>query len=273
MRCDLHLHTTMSDGQLTPSKLIDRVKYAGITTCAVTDHDTVRGVDEAVKRGRRIGVDVIRGVELSTYGKKEYHVLGYGMQIDEHFKKGLDNAKQMRAERNRRVFEKLHALGIEAEERELGRGEVKGRLHIAKLLVKKGYAISINEAFDKYLGTNGLAYVKSERFKPTDAIELIRRSGGIPVLAHPARLIDEEDFEPWLKDLTDCGLGGIEVYYPSHTDSDRYAYANLADKYGLIKTGGSDFHSDTAGNKIGSGNAELSIETIQLLKSARHIEE
>lgn len=268
MKCDLHLHTSMSDGQLTPSKLIDRVKYAGIATCAVTDHDTVRGVDEAVKRGRKIGVDVIRGVELSTYEDKEYHVLGYGMQIDQPFIEGLKKAKEMRIERNRKIFEKLHSLGVDVEERELGRGDIKGRLHIAKLLVKKGYATSVNDAFDRYLGTGGLAYVKSERFKPIDAIGLIAQSGGMPVLAHPARLIDDEGFEVWLKGLVDGGLRGIEVYYPSHTDSDRFEYARLADKYGLIKTGGSDFHSDTTGNKIGSGNAELSIETIRLLKNA-----
>lgn len=256
----------MSDGQLTPSKLVDRVKYAGITTCAVTDHDTVRGVEEAIKRGRKVGVEVIRGVELSTYEDKEYHVLGYGMQLDTRFKEGLNSAKELRTARNGKIFEKLRLLGIDLDMKDLGKGEVKGRLHIAKLLVKKGYATSVNEAFDKYLGTRGLAYVKSERFKPIDAINLIRQSGGIPVLAHPARLIDEEGFETWLKGLVDGGLGGIEVYYPSHTDCDRYEYAKLADKYGLIKTGGSDFHSDTGGNKIGSGNAELSIETVRLLK-------
>ena len=271
MKCDLHLHTSMSDGQLTPSKLIDRVKYAGITTCAVTDHDTVRGLDEAIERGRKVGVEVLRGVELSTYDDKEYHVLGYGMQIDDNFKLGLNNAKQMRTARNGKIFEKLRLLGVKVEERELGRGEVKGRLHIARLLVKKGYVTSINEAFDKYLGVGGVAYVKSERFKPIDAINLIRSSHGTPVLAHPARLIDDVGFEAWLKDLVDAGLGGIEVYYPSHTETDRYEYAKLADKYGLLKTGGSDFHSDTAGNKIGSGNAELSIETIRILKNTNDI--
>lgn len=261
----------MSDGQLTPSKLIDRVKYAGITTCAVTDHDTVRGLDEAIERGRKVGVEVLRGVELSTYDDKEYHVLGYGMQIDDNFKLGLNNAKQMRTARNGKIFEKLRQLGVKVEERELGSGEVKGRLHIARLLVKKGYVTSINEAFDKYLGVGGVAYVKSERFKPIDAINLIRSSYGTPVLAHPARLIDDVGFEAWLKDLVDAGLGGIEVYYPSHTETDRYEYAKLADKYGLLKTGGSDFHSDTAGNKIGSGNAELSIETIRILKNTNDI--
>ena len=257
----------MSDGGLSPSKLIDRVKYAGIPVCAVTDHDTILGVDEAVKRGRRVGVEVIRGVELSTYDTREYHILGYGMALDDNFKKGLKDAKNMRDERNRKIISKLCDLGIQVELKELGKGSVKGRLHIAKLLVKKGYAISVNEAFDKYLGSGGSAYVQSERFKPIDAIKLIRASGGIPVLAHPGRFIDEEPFEDYLRVLVDSGLGGIEVYYPSHTIEDRLNYSELANKYGLIKTGGSDFHSDTGGNKIGSGDAELSPETIEILKN------
>lgn len=257
----------MSDGALTPSKLIDRVKYAGIPVCAVTDHDTIMGVDEAIKRGRRVGVEVIRGVELSTYDDREYHILGYGMAFDEAFKSGLKSAKEMRDERNRKIFDILHRLGVEVEIKELGKGAVKGRLHIAKLLVKKGYAISVNEAFDKYLGVGGLAYVKSERFKPIDAIKLIRNSGGIPVLAHPARFIDEEPFEGYLKGLVDGGLGGIEVYYPSHTPEDRLNYFELTKKYEIIATGGSDFHSDTGGNKIGSGEAELSPETVEILKN------
>ena len=257
----------MSDGGLTPSKLIDRVKYAGIPVCAVTDHDTIMGVDEAIKRGRRVGVEVIRGVELSTYDTREYHILGYGMALDDNFKRGLKDAKDMRDERNRKIFDKLHDIGIQVELKELGKGSVKGRLHIAKLLIKKGYAVSVNEAFDKYLGSTGLAYVQSERFRPIDAIKLIRASGGVPVLAHPGRFIDEEPFEDYLKNLVDYGLGGIEVYYPSHTPQDRLSYSELASKYGLIKTGGSDFHSDTGGNKIGSGEAELSPETVEILKN------
>ena len=270
MKCDLHLHTTMSDGGLAPSKLIDRVKWAGISFCAVTDHDTVAGVDEAVKRGTKIGVDVIRGVELSTYLDKEYHILGYGMAIDDAFKKGINDAKQMRKERNIKIFARLNQLGIRLNAKELGKDGVKGRLHIAKLLVKKGYATSVNEAFDKYLGANGLAYVKSERFKPIDAIRLIRGSGGIPVLAHPGRIIEEDDFDDWFKDMVDVGLGGVEVYYPSHTELERVRYAELANYYGLIKTGGSDFHSDTGGNKIGSADAELNIETIEILKNTNN---
>lgn len=257
----------MSDGGLSPSKLIDRVKYAGISVCAVTDHDTVKGVQEAEKRGRKIGVDVIRGVELSTYDGTEYHILGYAMALDENFLSGLKMAKDMRDERNRKIFEKLRALGMTIDVRELGKGAVKGRRHIAKLLVRKGYANSINEAFDRYLGTSGEAYVQSERFKPIDAISLIRNSGGIPVLAHPGRLIDDGGFGEWFKSLVDAGLGGIEVYYPSHTDSNRARYKEVADYYGIIKTGGSDFHSDTGGNKIGSGEAELSFDTLELLKN------
>ncbi|MBQ2714167.1 MAG: PHP domain-containing protein [Clostridia bacterium] len=267
MRVDLHLHSLKSDGSLPPFKVVDRVKSAGINFCALTDHDNVDGVKEAVERGRQIGVKVLRGVELSTYDyDSEFHVLGYGMTLNKRFYDGLREALAMREHRNRLIFQKLRQLGIEVYEEELRSFEgVKGRAHIAKLMVKKGYCKSINEVFDKWIGHNGEAYVRAERIKPVQAIELINSCHGVAVLAHPSRFRDENDFEEKFKILVDAGLGGVEAYYPSHTVEDRLEYAGLAKKYGIIATGGSDFHTDAGGNKIGQGEVELNEESIEYL--------
>jgi len=267
MRVDLHLHSLKSDGTLPPFKVVDRVKSAGINFCALTDHDNVDGVKEAVLRGREKGVTVIRGVELSTYDDDgELHILGYGMKLNQKFYDGLNLAVDMRNHRNKLIFAKLREQGVQVREEELVKTDgVKGRAHIAKLMVKKGYCNSINEAFDKWIGKCGTAYVKAERYKPNQAIELITSCGGVAVLAHPSRFRDDENFENKFKYLVDCGLGGVEAYYPSHTAEDRIEYANLAKRYGVIVTGGSDFHTDSGGNKIGQADAELNVETIEFL--------
>ena len=267
MKVDLHLHSQCSDGALSPKVLIDRVKKAGISFCALTDHDNVDGVERAVKRGREKGVKVLRGVELSTYERdSEFHILGYGMDLSNKFMQGLVRAQEMRKERNVLIFQKLRELGFDVHESEIYSGDgVKGRFHIAKLLVKKGYCQNVNEAFDRYIGHSGSAYVRSERYRPIDAIELITQCGGVAVLAHPSRFREEENFEKDFRALVDAGLGGVEVFYPSHTDLDRNEYLSLTKRYGLIATGGSDFHTDAGGNKIGQGNAELGQETIDYL--------
>ncbi len=267
MKVDLHLHSLRSDGALPPFKVVDRVKACGINFCALTDHDTIDGVRDAVKRGDEIGVKVLRGVELSTYDlDEEFHILGYGMELSQKFADGLKYARNLRNHRNNEIFAKLRECGFKVYEKEIFDGPgVKGRFHIAKLLVKKGYCQSINEAFDKWLGRNGKAYVKSERYKPTDAISLINECGGVAVLAHPSRFREEENFEERFKVLVDAGLGGVEVFYPSHTEKDRAEYLSLANQYGLIATGGSDFHTDAGGNKIGQANAVLGDNTINYL--------
>ena len=267
MRVDLHLHSLKSDGTLPPYKVVDRVATAGIKLCSLTDHDSVDGVKEAVSRGIEKGIKVIRGVELSTYDEDgELHILGYGMSLDRKFYDGLRVAVEMRNQRNKLIFKKLREQGVEVYEEELDKSSgVKGRAHIAKLLVKKGYCKSINEAFDRWIGQNDTAYVKSERYRPNNAIELIRSCGGIPVLAHPSRFRDEKGFSKRFRDLVNFGLGGVEAYYPSHTLEDRIEYASLARRYGIIVTGGSDFHTDAGGNKIGQAEAELNQSTIEYL--------
>lgn len=269
MICDLHLHSTASDGSLSPSALISKVKRAGINFCAITDHDSIAGLGEADRQGKIEGVEVIRGIELSTYKDREYHLLGYGMRIDEEFLSSLARAKQMRRERNLEILKRLASFGIKIEENELydGSGEEKGRLHIARLLVKRKQTTCVNEAFDKWIGSNGKAFVRVRRFTPEEGVEVIAKSGGIPVLAHPMDRRHDEGFEPLIRSMKEAGLRGMEIFYPSHSPQDRMAYLALAKKHNLIVTGGSDFHCDTCQIKIGAGNADLSPSTLELLSN------
>lgn len=266
MICDLHLHTTASDGSVSPKGVVGKVKRAGIDFCAITDHDTVDGLRDAEKEGREQGVEVIRGIELSSFSSSEIHVLGYGMRLDENFTSALNKAKQLRRERNSEVLDNLkkHQIYISEEELYDGSGSEKGRLHIARLMVAKKYASCVNEAFENWIGTNGKAYAKVKRFSPEESTQIITKSGGIAVLAHPKR--NEEGFENLIRSMKEAGLKGIEVFYPSHTPQDRMALINLARKHNLIMTGGSDYHCDTSNVRVGMGKADLSIETIDLLR-------
>ncbi len=266
MICDLHLHTTASDGSITPKGVIGKVKRAGINFCAITDHDTVDGVEEAQKEGKELGVEVIRGIELSSFRDGEIHVLGYGMRLDDNFLSALKKAKQVRRERNLEILANLNKQGITISEEELydGRGADKGRLHIARLMVAKKYSSCVNEAFENWLGSKGKAYAKVKRFTPEESAEIITKSGGIAVFAHPKR--NEDGFENLIRSMKEAGLKGIEVFYPAHTPQDRMALMSLARKHNLIMTGGSDYHSDSANVKVGAGKADLSIDTIELFR-------
>lgn len=272
MICDLHLHTTASDGSVCPSGVVGKVKRAGINFCAITDHDCVSGLNDAVKEGQKLGVEVIRGIELSAYKDGEIHVLGYGMRLDKPFLSALDRAKQIRRERNLEVLEKLNRQGICVEENELydGKGSEKGRLHIARLMVAKKYVSCVNEAFELWLGINGKAYAKVKRFTPEECVEMVVKSGGIAVYAHPMDKRLDSGFEDLIRSMKGAGLKGIEVFYPSHTPQDRMAYISLAKKHNLIMTGGSDYHCDSANIKIGAGGADLSLETIELLRKTNY---
>lgn len=268
MICDLHLHTTASDGSFTPREIVNKVKRAGIKFCSLNDHDCVRGLSEGIKRGKEIGVEVIRGIELSTYSENEVHILGYAMRLDDAFMKAIDRAVDYRKVRNLEMLDNLRRFGMPIREDELydGKGVTKGRLHIAKIMVAKKYSQNVNEAFDEWIGANGKAYVKAQRLSPEEGIEIIKRSGGIPVLAHPSRRREESNFKEFFGSLLEAGLMGIEVFYPSHTPEDRYEYIKLAREHNLVITGGSDFHTATSAIRIGSGNADLSLETIEFLR-------
>ena len=247
---DLHCHSTASDGTLSPTQVVELAVSSGLSALALTDHDTIGGVVEAGEAARKAGLDFLPGIEIRCEGPRPatMHLLGYG--VDPHRPVLLDLTTRLidgRNDRNPRIIRKLNEMGVAitmAEVEAEAGGDVVGRPHIAAVLVRKGYASSTKQAFDKFLGQGGAAYFDKERLPPKQAMGLIRQSGGVAVLAHPVQLRTENDaqLERIVKDLKDVGLVGLEVIHSDHDAALMEKYSKLADRYGLLKTGGSDFH-------------------------------
>ncbi|NLW16273.1 MAG: PHP domain-containing protein [Firmicutes bacterium] len=250
MVIDLHVHSTYSDGCLSPGQLVERAQQLGIRAIALTDHDTVAGIPELLARGEQLGISVLPGVELSCEG---YHILGYGVdcnygpllrQLQE-----LANARQQRAER---IVARLASIGIELELeriRELAGVGVIGRPHVAAALVEQGLAADVADAFSRYLSKGRPGYVPRYRLEPQQAIELIRSAGGIPVWAHPGKDFSRER----LLQLKSWGLLGVEVWHPDHDREEMLWFADQAARADLLVTGGSDFHCPPPGSaELGS---------------------
>ena len=249
-KCDLHLHTVVSDGDFSIEYVLKRQKDMGLDVVSVTDHDTVDGVEEAVQRGAELGLQVVPGVELSTMDDREVHILGYNVDYkNPDFNAELKRLRELREKRNYMILEKLSSFGINIPMKDvkLFSGKVTGRSHIAKAMAQKGVCQSINQAFDEYLAFGKKAYVKETRISPEDGVKLILNYGGTPVLAHPYSLqLDTEDARAFVKKLVQAGLRGIESEYFSHTNEDKEKYGGIADEFDLLKTGGSDFHREQA---------------------------
>ncbi len=245
---DLHLHTTASDGQFSPSETIRMAWEAGVRTVAVTDHDTVLGVAEAATAAAQYGMQFFSGIEISVKGAAELHILGYG--VDPKNPKLLAfcrEQEQNRKDRIVRMLEYLKKCGApltQAEVEQANNGKATGRPHFARALVQKGYVASVQEAFDRYLTTP--EYDRTvERPKPTpaDGIAVLQQAGGVAVLAHPYLLhLEEAELAALLVQLKSLGLKGIEAYYSRHTQAQTALYLRLAAQEGLIVTCGSDFH-------------------------------
>jgi predicted metal-dependent phosphoesterase TrpH len=249
MSVDLHCHSTASDGTLAPAELMRLAKRNNLSAIALTDHDTIGGIEEAAAEAGKLGIDFLPGIEISCESPRgTMHLLGYGVEPASDVLRDLTRRLiAARDDRNPRIIRKLNELGVAITMDELeaeARGAVVGRPHIAAILNRKGYVNSIKQAFDKYLGTGGAAYFDKERIPPREAFDLIHRSGGLPVLAHPVQLKTENDaqLERIIKDCKDMGLAGLEVIHSDHTADLVNKYSALADKFGLLKTGGSDFH-------------------------------
>jgi predicted metal-dependent phosphoesterase TrpH len=245
---DLHIHSTFSDGVLKPAEIVDLAVSQGVSAIAITDHDTAAGTDEAVKRAGEKGIETLSGIEISSwYGDISMHILGYRFRHhDTKFNGRLKLLQDGRETRNARIIENLNRLGIRVDIRELLQyseyGQT-GRPHIARLLVDKGVTKSMDLAFKHYLGRGAAAYAERFRFSAHDAIAMIREAGGVAVLAHPASLDPSlRSIPALLKDLCKIGLEGVEVYYPSHSSKAVKALMKMAEGYGLLMTGGSDFH-------------------------------
>ncbi len=240
-RVDLHTHSTASDGELLPSRLIGLAIERGLSTIALTDHDTVAGLAEALEAARGTSLEVIPGVELSVdVPGAEVHVLGYWIDWRApDFLAMIKKFRDGRVGRAEQMVQKLTALGapISFERvRELAGDAAIGRPHVAQALVEAGHVATVTEAFDRYIDRNGPAYVEHFRLSPEDAVRLILSAGGVPVLAHPAEVTD------WVEPLVRAGLLGLEVHYGLYDDAMIQSLAKLARQYDLIATGGSDFH-------------------------------
>lgn len=267
---DLHLHTRFSDGTLTPQELVSRSKKAGLSAIAVTDHDCVLGIAPAMEAGAQEEIEVIPGIELTAEHKGiEIHMLGY--LLDHRCPALTERIKILdknRVERVHKMTAKLNELGVPLKPEDVfsiaGPGIV-GRLHVARALLEKGYTSSVHEAFQKYIGDKGPAYVLGFRFSPQEAIALIKEAGGVPVLAHPYLMHDDE----LIPEFVACGLMGLEVYYPEHSQGMANYYLETAKKYKLLVTGGSDYHGQIKpGVKLGC--IKLDYGFVEKLKEAQN---
>lgn len=275
-RIDLHTHTTASDGTLSPTELVRLARGAGLAAVAVTDHDTVDGLGEALEAGRALGLEVVPGIEISAeFQPGTMHMLGYFIHPDRPvFAEKLRVLQEARRDRNPIIAEKLNALGLAVtmdEVRAAAGGEQVGRPNFARVLLDKGYVSSMGEAFDRYLTKGGPAYVDKFRLSPADSVELIHQAGGLAVLAHPFTLgLGEQVLETFVADLAACGLDGLEVYYPEHDPDQTRACLELAARHGLAVTGGSDFHGDNKPEvALGSGFQENLAVPAELLEALR----
>ncbi len=266
---DLHTHTHYSDSTVSPAELVQQAREAGLHVIAVTDHDTLQGIPEAMEEGLRWGIEVIAGVELSTEENgKDIHILGYLMDLHHpELQERLALFRQVREERAYKIVEKLKGMGVHLDPERVkeiaGHGSI-GRPHIAKALIEKGYVADVKEAFERYLGYDSPAYVPKYKMKPIEAIQLILRAGGIPVIAHPAYYQDPD----YVIYLQKHGLMGVEVWHSDHSPEDIELYRSLAEKHGLLMTGGSDYHGAKK-KHIRLGDMKLPYTLVRALKDAQ----
>lgn len=273
MTIDLHVHTTASDGSLSPAEVVHQARQAGLGALAITDHDTLLGAKEALSAGIPSDLAFLTGIEISADrpdflpGAGSLHILGYAIDLDNsRLNRTLDRLQAARRTRNPRILERLNTLGLSLSMADV-QAEVEpegqiGRPHFAKAMVKKGWAVNIDDAFDRYLGTGKAAYVEKDRVGCAEAMALIQNAGGIPVLAHPGliktpagRLAPES-----VAALKQIGLKGIEVYYPEHSPALTDHFRGLATRYGLLMTGGTDFHGNLKPEiRLGVGRGDLRV--------------
>ena len=254
---DLHSHTNESDGSCSPAQLLDEARRAGVKTLGITDHDTFKGYDQAVPLAPAAGIDLICGIELSTklHGHS-VHLLGYFLDQSrmDSFRTWVVGQQEARRDRNVRLVARLQELGFditleEAEAR--GRG-MTGRPHFAQILVEKGYVANLRQAFDDYLDESAKGYVYRREPQLSEGVAHIREAGGIASLAHPVRV--KGDIPSLMPELCEGGLNAIEAYHSDHSEQDTQLYLDLAAKYNLLVTGGSDYHGSVKPNvRLGTG--------------------
>lgn len=267
-RADLHTHSTFSDGVLSPTELIALAYRRGVRIMALTDHDTIEGLPEAFATAARYpDLTLIPGVEISTdIPGSEVHVLGHFIDWqDQEFQRRLQQMRQSRLGRARKMVDKLVALGKPVSwdrVQSLASEGAIGRPHIARALVEAGHVATVNEAFDLYLNRNGPAYVQRERLAPAKVVEMITAANGLPTLAHPREL---DGLEELLSQLKTAGLIGMEVYYQDYSPEEVERLHAVADRFALIPLGGSDYHGMGGPQEREPGDIPLPDEPVQRL--------
>ncbi|MEW6041082.1 MAG: PHP domain-containing protein [Elusimicrobiota bacterium] len=272
---DLHLHTTYSDGAFSPEDLVRYAQETGILAIGITDHDTTDGIMPAIKEGAKCGVEIVPGVELSAELRSstegEMHILGYYINWENlAFQEQLKLFRQARERRAFHILDKLASLNIKIDEEKLfrisGIGAI-GRLHIARAMLEQNLIDSIPEAFHKYLGFGKPAYVPKLRLKPQEAIKMVKKIGGIPVLAHP--LYGNYANKNTIYSLVNAGLIGIEVYHSKHNTKVQEQFISLAREFGLLITGGSDCHGPFNDKEPLAGSIPVPYEVLENLKKQK----
>jgi len=255
---DLHTHSTASDGTLPPERVIEAAERCGLAALALTDHDTIDGVRAARQAAERAGIRVIAGVELSAFDEdREVHVLALHLSHLEALEKRLTELRASRHVRAGRIVEKLNVLGIPLtldEVLQQSNGGAVGRPHVARALIARGVVADFRDAFTRYLGNDGSAFVARDRLSIHDAIAIAHDAGGIAIWAHPSDGGRRERLEP----LVAAGLDGIEIRHPSHSGEDTKRLQALADFFGLVPSGGSDWHGASEGpRRLGMMNVPM----------------
>lgn len=271
MYVDLHLHTTVSDGVLSPTQLVDMVAQRGVHVMALTDHDTTAGLQEAFTAKQKYPqLTLIPGIELSCdIPGNEVHVLGYFIDdTDADFQRQLAEFRTQRLDRGRLMVQRLRDLGMDITwERvlEIAGGGVNsvGRPHIAQALVEKGYVPRVKDAFDLYLGRNGPAYVERAKMLPSTAVSLIRSVGGVAVLAHPKELM--ANLDSLLDELCAAGLAGMEAHYQNYPPELVQRLVSICNERGLVPCGGSDYHGIQGPDELRPGDVDVPMATAERL--------
>lgn len=241
---DLHIHSSFSDGEWSPQEIIQQAKKLGLRAIAIADHDTVDAIEEALREASTAGIELIPAVEINTdLAEREIHILGYLIDVNSPILlEALREQREARIKRNQEIIKKLNELGLRLSWEEVftvsGSGSV-GRPHIAQVLVNKGYVVSKEEAFSKWLKRGSPAYIPRCSMSWGEAIGLINQAGGIAILAHPAKSLLDHLVPKMIKE----GLQGIEVWHPSHSPEDCQCYLQMVEEFSLLATGGSDAHS------------------------------
>jgi hypothetical protein len=265
-KADLHLHTTYSDGYYSPAQLIEKCKEQHLEVISITDHDSLFAFQDSFESAKKMGIEIIPGVELSSdIGDKEVHILGYFIDVDnQELKRYLKFFQDERLRRTERIIKKLQKLGLNIvieDVLEIAKNSAVGRPHIAQALVEKGQILNYYEAFNKYIGDNCPAYERKVHISPASAFKIINDAGGLSFIAHPDNMS-----AVLIRDLIDAGVDGIEAIHPTHNEVKVKYFKEIAGSYFLLNSGGSDFHGGKRNDEENLGKYFVNMNTIEMMK-------